>query len=512
MLSAIFGKKSDHPLADAKSAQALLDDLPKNDAHKSLSELAELVESLFDNNDFKLDHQFAMLRLLDETAQPFVRKLVREYFTQFELNKFQENRLWSMLSIWSNHVAGAYFRVFTGYCKGERNSSAIKAHVPLLTARAVHATMWQMKYICSRYGQVDNSIWTNLGQLYRYAESQKYLDTPVSLYPGATVNTSVKSEFGVLLVWYDAGLAALSPLYIHLNERLLSQYRSAIDIHGEVGQHSRISFDLDRPGEPSRINMGATTHPAMRFIGMPTMQAKLEDLMKVLNKNIVPDDLNLGGNYEAEVVKQALQYLLNYVISPPVRRNTRRTAIVTLNVVAGFNHLVGHADADAQFNEEPACWVTEEISATGFSSVIPYKGSEGIGIGSLLGIQPEGMPHWGVAVVRRLLRDESNQLRVGAEILSSHIASVVLNQNRVPGGTIENGQPALWLFSKQDDATGAVQLLMRADAFSPGRSLQLQLKGQNYLLMPSSLLEKGLDYDLAKFRFIVQEASSEEAY
>jgi hypothetical protein len=248
----------------------------------------------------------------------------------------------------------------------------------------------------------------------------------------------------------------------------------------------------------------------MRFIAMPAMQAKLEDLMKVLKKNIVPEEVNLGGSYEAEVVRNSVQYLMNYVIAPPVRRNTRRMANVTLNVVDSFEKVVERTGVGMNpSQEEPAHWVTEEISAGGFSTAIPAKESASIGIGSLLGMQPKGVPHWGVAVVRRLLRDDANQLRVGAQILSNQIAGVVLNQNRVPGGAIENGQPALWLYAKQDDATGEAQLLMRADTFAPGRSLQIQLEGKNYLLMPNGLLEKGLDYDLAKFRFVVQETSEE---
>jgi cyclic-di-GMP-binding protein len=512
MLSTLFGKKSDHPMADIKSAQALLEDLPKNDAFKSLAELTELIESLSEHADFKLDHQFAVLRLFDEAAQPYVRKLVREYFTPFEINKFQENRLWLLLGNWSRQVAHAYFKVFTAYCNGEKGSGAIKAQLPLLTARAVYATMWQLKYVCSHYGQFDSTIWTNLALLYKHAEQLRYLDTPVSLYPGLIGDTTVKYEVGHLMVWYDCGLSALSPLYIHLTERIAAHYHSAIDIHAEISQHSRLSFDLNRPAEPTRINMGATTHPAMRFIGMPAMQAKLEDLMKVLKKNIVPDEINLGGSYEAEVVKNAVQYLLNYVIAPPVRRNKRRLADVTLNVVDSFDKVVERTGAGLNFGaveEEPAHWVTDEISASGFSAAIPANGSGSIGIGSLLGMQPEGVPHWGVAVVRRLLRNDSNQLRVGAEILSNQIAGVVLNQNRVPGGAIENGQPALWLYAKQNDSTGETQLLMRADTFSPGRSLQIQLDGKNYLLMPSGLQEKGLDYDLAKFRFVVQEASED---
>jgi len=508
MLAGIFGKRSDHPLADARSVQELLENLPKNDAHKSLMELTELIELVTENTEFKLDHQFAVLRMIDEAAQPYARKLAREYFTPFEINKFQENRLWLVLGNYFRQAANAYYSAFNRFCNAEKGSNTIKPQVPLLTARAVHALICQLKYVCARYGQIDNTIWASLAQLYKHAEQLQYLDTPVRLYPGMISSTSVKCEVGSLLVWYDSGLSALSPLYIHLTERIVAQYCSTIDIHAEISQHSRLSFDLSRPAEPTRINMGATTHPAMRFIGMPTMQAKMEHLMKTLKKNIVPDDINIGGSYEAEVLREAVQHLLTYLIAPPVRRNARRMANVTLNVVNGFDKVVGRSDARLQNGEQDqAHWITEEISVGGFSSALP-AGSDSIGIGSLLGIQPEGVSHWGVAVVRRLLRDDVNQLHAGAEILANQVDIVFLNQN---GGELGDGQPALWLYAKQGALSGGIQLLlMKADTFSSSRSLKIQLDGKSYLLIPTGLQEKGLDYDLAKFKLIEQEADSEE--
>ncbi len=508
MLSGIFGKKSDHPLADIKSAQAMLENLPKNDAHKSLMELTELIEAATEHTDFKLDHQFALLRLIDEAAQPYARKLVREYFTPFEKGKFQENRLWLVLDSFYRHTALSYYAVFNRFCNAEKGSTAIKAEVPLLSARAVYAMICHLKFACARYGPVDNMIWTNLARLYKHAEQLQYLDTPINLYPGMVSSTSLKCETATLLVWYDSGLNALIPLYMHLTERLIAQYCSAIEIHAEIGQGSRLCFDLNRPAEPKRINMGATTHPAMRFIGMPTMQTKLEELMKVLKKHIVPDEINLGGSYEAEVVEKAVRHLLNYVIAPPVRRSARRMANVTLKVVDGFDKIIGccHAGLQQFSAEDPPHWVTEEVSVGGFSSKLP-TGTDSIGIGSLLGIQPEGVSHWGVAVVRRLLRDDANHLRAGAEILANQVAGVFLNQNGSEPGA---GQPALWLYAKQGESSGTQLLLMKADTFSPSHSLKIQLDGKNYLLIPSELQEKGLDYDLAKFKLIEQEADTEE--
>ena len=505
MLSVIFGKKSDHPLADIKSTQALLDNLPKNDAYRSLLELTDLIESVTEQTDFKLDQRFAVLCLLDETAQPYARKLAREYFTPFELNKFQENRLWLALSNFSQRTANAYYSAFNRYCDSAKGSNAIKTQLPLLTTRTVHALMWQLKYICARYRQVDNTTWTNLVRLYKHAEQLQYLNTSVTLYPGMTNSTSVTYEIGHLFVWYDCGLNALNPLHMHLTERLLAQCSSTINIHKEISGQSRLYFDLNCPAEPARINMGATTHPAMRFIGMPAMRDKMEDLMKALNKNIVPNDLALYGNYDAEVVKKAAQYLLSYLISPPVRRKTRHMANVTLNVLNSFDKVFARSHAGLEFNnEEPAYWLTEDISIGGFSSTLP-KGSESIGIGSLLGIQPEGMSHWGVAVVRRLLSDGENQLRAGAEILANQVAGVFLNQSNSQRGNV---QPALWLYPKQGEiADGHQLLLMKTDTFSATRSLKTQLNGKSYLLIPAGLQEKGLDYDLAKFKLIEQEVS-----
>jgi len=511
MLSAIFGKKSDHPLATMKSAQAMLDDLPTGDAYGSLAEIADMVELLMKSNEFKLDHQLEMLRFLDEAAGSYVRKMSREYFTPYELNKFQGNRLWLGLSSWSNQIASAYLEVFAGFCKIEKPNNTVKAQIPQIAVRTAHALMWKLKYICSHYGHVDNALWISLLQIYKHAEQNQYLDTSENIFRSAAEISSVQAELSHTMIWHDAGLSVLSPKYIHLTERILAHFCNAIEFQTKPVQNSRLFFDLDKPGEPVRVNADSTSMSSIRFVGIAGMQSKLEDLIKVLNKEIIPNDLNLGGSYEADVVKEAAQYLLNYVIAPPVRRNARREVNVTMNVVNGFEQVIVKAEAWIGFDEEDSMeWMTEEISASGFSCVIPVSGAESVGIGSLLGIQPDGVSHWGAAVVRRLVRDdEKHELRIGAEILSNQIASVMVNEK---DAVADSGQRALWLYARQDDKNGEAQMLMQADTFSSSQSMQIMLAGKNYLLMPNVLEEKGLDYDLAKFRFVVRELdASEEA-
>jgi hypothetical protein len=139
--------------------------------------------------------------------------------------------------------------------------------------------------------------------------------------------------------------------------------------------------------------------------------------------------------------------------------------------------------------------------------VLPGPGGDAVRIDSLLGIQPDGVEHWGVAVVRRLMRDDAGLLHVGAEMLSGKIAGVVLRSSGAREG--DEGQAALWLYARPDEAGSEVSLLMKADTFGGKLSLQTRLHGKRYLLIPGSLQAKGPDYDLARFRAIEQEAGED---
>jgi hypothetical protein len=513
MLSGIFNKKSDHPLADMRSVQKVLDELPKNDVHKVLLDIAEMIESAAGNASFKLDHQFAVLRLLDETAQPYVRKLTGEYFTPNELNQFQEARLWLVLGNLSRQTAIAYCTVFDRYVSAEKGSNTIKAQAPLLMARALNALTLQLKYICAHYELVDYAIWENLAHILSFAEQQQCLDAPVNLYSGIVGNTSVKCEAGRLLGWYGSGVHSLTPVHMHLTERIMAQYCLDVSVHAGQNESNLFSFDLSDPDAPKRVKVNAAVSPSTRFVSMPAMRPKLERLMMTLEKNIVPTDLHLGGSYGAELVKEAVRHLVTYLMGPPVRSSVRRKIKINFNVENSFAGVRDRVKEGLSFSNDRPVWTIEDISANGFLTVLPYKSGDDIRIGSVMGIQMEGVPHWGVAVVRRLLRNEMYQLNVGTEILATQVASVSLRQSGGGGGVFEDGQLALWFYAKPGEApSGEVKLLMGAGAYSTNRSLQTQLNGKNYLLIPTGLHEKYIDCDLGRFRIVEQEHSSEESY
>lgn len=503
-----FGRKSDHPMADLKSAQALLEDLPKSDALKSLQELATWVESVREQAEFRLDHQLAVLRLLDETARPFERKLMREYFAANTVSKFQENRLWMALYEYLGQAAQAYVNVLARYRNGDKGGPAIKPALPLVAARGICAVAGRLKCAAARYALVDSAMWKYLAEFYSHAETQQYLDEPVLLYSGAGAHTSVRCEFTSVLMWYATSSSTLNRLNMHLAERLTAHLCRDFTVGVQWEAESKFGFDLLHPGQPMRVSEETRPQPGLLFIGVKDIKPHIESLLKALEKNVVPEEINLGGAYDADKVRGVLRYLEDCLTSPPpTRRNVRHNIKVNLHVAHGLSRVMEHTDVGLNFGDDSSTtWEVEDISTGGFRCVLPASRVDGIAIGLLVGIKPEKVDRWGVGIVRRLKRDQQDNLQVGVEVLTNQMTGVGLRER-----STDEEQPALWLNSPGDDS-GEARLLLSADTYSSSRSLHVRLADKNYLLMPLELLEKGEDYDLARYRKIEEDTSSDAAY
>lgn len=328
-------------MADIKSAQALLDEIPKGDALKALQELTTWVESVREQAEFRLDHQLAVLRLLDETARPFERKLIREYFAANTLSTFQENRLWMALNEFFGQVAQAYVNVLKRYRNGDKGSSAIKPVLPLVAARGICCRGGRLKCAAARYALVDSAMWGYLAEFYSHTETQQYLDEPVLLYSGSGTHTSVRCEFTSVLMWYVTSASTLNRLHMHLAERLTAHLCKNFTVGVQCEPGSLFGFDVLHPMHPIRVSEETTLQPGLLFIGVKDIKMHIESLLKALEKNVVPEAINLGGTYEADAVREEVRDLEDCLTSPPpTRRNVRHNIKVNLNVANGFSKVM----------------------------------------------------------------------------------------------------------------------------------------------------------------------------
>jgi hypothetical protein len=503
----IFGKKSDHPLADIKTAQQVLEGIQKNDAPNALQELTGWIESIVElAGDFRLDHSLTVLRMFDEAAQPYVRKLLRDYFAVHTPSKFQENRLWTLLSNFYTQSELAYHDVLIRFRNGERGASGIKSELATVGVRGIAALSGRLKLAAARYAFVEPVLWSHLADFYGHAESNGYHNDAVPRYAGVPGDTSVTQEFAGLLIWHGLSAGVLSPLQEHIRECLIAYAGKGLTVYRQFNGNGLYVFDLSQPTPPMRIANESTLHPELRYFVLGDALTKLNSLLKTLDKGIVPDDIFFyGAHYEAELVRDILRRLIQSLTQPlPTRRNPRRKINVNLKVANGFFKMLQQTDMGLDFGYDPGeIWDVEDISSSGFRSVVRAAAVDGVKIGSLIGSKPLNVQYWGAGIVRRLSRDKRNNLHIGVEVLSTQIVGVSLTNPIHP--VMDEVQVAMYL-NRPADTSGEAWLLMKPDTFSPSHSLNMDLGGKGYLLLPLSLVESGDDYDLARFRRLEQEA------
>lgn len=500
----LMGKKPDHPMADVKSAQLLLMDLPKNDALKSLTELGAWLEAARDQ-EVRLDRQFEVIRLLDETGRYHERKLKREYYSAAPLASFQEKRLWMVLNEFSTQVLLAYLKVQVRYRNGDKGASAIKEMMPLMAVRGIHAARGMLKSAAVRHALFDQAIWVGLAEFYAHAEAEQYVDVPVAMYAGGAEKTSVRSEFAATLMWYASSFGIFGRMQMHLAERLIASLGAAFTVSAQHEQDSAYSFDLEYPMSPLRLGMETVPQRSLRFIGLGDAQKRLQAMIGALEKNAIPEGLSLAGNYSAEEVLPVAMRLAERLTWPlPARRNVRHNVKVRLGVACGLAEVLERAGMGLDFGGgSPASWQVEDISVSGIRCILPAAEASGVVTGLLVGIKPESQEDWGVGIVRRLNRDLRNSLHVGIEVLARRMVGVILRD----GGAGEELH-AVWLDNPGGNP-GEVDLLMSPDVFSNSRSMHTRVDGGSYLLMPLRVLERGVDYERVRYRKMEEDAGAE---
>jgi len=507
-----FSNKSDHPLANLKSAQQLMDGLPTTDPVQVLQEIGHWIEALFDeDNSFRLDHQFAVMRMLDEAAQPYLRKVINAYFAVVPPLPFQENRLWGAMNGYHAFAESGYLHLVRGLENGEKGSSSVKPHLALISARGILASFGKLECAAVRYAQIDPLLWQHMTAFYGLAEVEQCQDESLVLYPGWKAQASAQHLLASVLMWYSVGVGAFKPLDLHISKCLMIHVCQsfAMSEHPEAG--SLFVFDLENSAAPVRVTDDGAMYPdSSRFMSIGNVPVNLDSLLKTLSKNIVPEELNFGVAYSVEAVTEIVLRLASLCKSSlPTRKHPRRKIKMGVNVLNGFFKVIEQTHTGLNLTGAASeNWDVEDMSATGIRCVLPAARANIVKIGSLIGLQPEKAGHWGAGIVRRLRRDEQDNLHIGVRILANKVQNVLVTD---PDRGAEAAHSAL-LLDRTDEQGRESWMLVKPDTFSVNRSPTMMLGEKSYLLMPLALVEKGDDFDLVRYRKMAQETGGEDAY
>ena len=501
MLKWITGSKVDHPLADAKQARTLISELPPYDSVKALDEITRWLESLADAEGFRLDRLYEVIEILDATAKNHHKKVAQDYLGMSRQQKFQENKLWTCGYKFSKALANAYVHCLGQHESGASGAAAVRKNVPVLVARGIRSLGLQVKWTMMRYGPFEPGLWTSIGELYRHAEKGGYTRAPLVIYPGLHGNTTVQLEYLKIMMLWAASADVLPPLKQEIAERTVAHVAECARLETTPFPGAIYCFDPSRNRPPFRVFGTMPPGENLHYFGPGDASAKLMQVAPALEKTgKLAGDFNLGAAYPADVVISVFKHLaLYWSETPPSRMSERHAATARITVVPGYFQLLDELERDEtdalNFSVSGAeSWIVENISENGYGALVPATTTDWIRVDELIGVQLEGTSEWGIALVRRVVRDEHRQYHVGIEIISRSVTLV-----RIAHGAGREAQAAI-LLSDVPDEKGEIGLIMRAGRFDPGAHIDLTLQDQPRVLTPSQMVDAGDDFDWARYR------------
>jgi hypothetical protein len=497
------GGKPDHPMAELKQARRLLEELPTQDSFKMAEELAHWIESVSTFDDFKPEYRLQLLLLIDENAQAPVRKLSREYLASVRPSKYQENRLWGVIHEYWKQAGLAYVRVVDQVIAGVKGVDALKAQLPLLLARALRSVAQRIKWQHMRYGPVDGSAWSVLNKVYAFAESRKLVAVKVVMYPAVPGDSTPQLEYLKAVIFSASSPDSLLPLEVEIAERMIGEYASRVALAASPVNENGYWIDLAQGVGPARLARVPQPVPAtVRYFGARSALGELEKLIDAIqDSGAVPSSVNLGGDYDTDVVVGVLRHLASYWSpEPPERKHPRHNVKSRLSVAHGFDGVLGVLGTSDSLDFDTTAvesWIVENVSAGGFGAVIPQIKGDWLRVGAMLALQPEGGTNWVLGLVRRVNKGENHQARVGIQTLSK---SPVVSQFSL-GVAAEQGI----VLKGAEPEHGESSIALRSGVFAPTQNLEADRNGKRHVYMPVGLVERGDDYEIGRFREMIRE-------
>ena len=480
----LFGAgKPDHPMADRKDATRLLGELPAQDL-KALEELSHWYESLSSAEGFKPEERAQRFAMVDEAAQPRLRKVAKEYLASVRSAKgsrAQENLVWTRVH--------EYWRL-----TGQALAKAIDAGKPqpAVVLGALRAFSQQLKWQQLRYGPIDPALWGQMNQLYLVAETRGIAEAKTEYLKAAMLGAASP----------DTRPAA----ELELAERIIGELAGAFTISNAPSPELPYAVDLAQPAAPTRASR-AKPGAGARYFGAGTALGTLQTLSeRLLARRQIPSELKPQPEDDPDTVLGVLRHLAMYwAPAAPERRHKRHNVQSRLTVAHGFDGVIealgGDPDDSLNFGAKIAGdeWAADNVSAGGFGALVPQAKSEWVKIGALVAARPEGGANWLVGTVRRVARVSKDELRVGVETLSRAPAPsrfALRNLQQVQGVLLPPVAPG----------AGDAAIALRAGVYTRGENLECHAGGQHRIYMPQGVAERGDDYEIVKFKEMVRES------
>ncbi|MFT5390345.1 MAG: hypothetical protein ACI8PT_000530 [Gammaproteobacteria bacterium] len=450
------------------------------------------------------------IELLERYLAPFefAITVVRQHTPSMSTGSVEKKRAQTDLSaLVAAQLACGYKLVIaeTFNAKGRGRHDLIRA-----VQRTVACLCQVMLHGYHAYRPMPKHIWTELAELYQYAQNHKILDyTPP--------NSDARS-----MLQYSA----LELYKATLTTSLIDPYQL---VHGDVWRvydflvqravALRIESlePVEKPAGVFYVDPQRDEHPAplRRLEAVPTQgfflntRPLLTSLQRRINEIGQASGERLFGSAQ-EVEYRFVTRILDTLGSPPARQRERDTGAGHLTLTTGLAtaHYFVRTDTDlraesgdgeinlgdvlpgeqtdfSRHTYAAELWEQTNRSDAGTGIVRAMRPNHAINVGDLIGLRSDGAlgsSPWSMGVLRWLSITGDGEYRAGIEFLSHNPSHVALNPHDADGAT----EIALRLSAPNDTA---IVLVIPKGLYRPGRRLVMDVGGRTSVLTLASVRE-----------------------
>ncbi|WP_220636741.1 PilZ domain-containing protein [Georgfuchsia toluolica] len=481
----IFSGKSDHPLADTKSARELFDRLIGSDPFEALDEIDSWLESVSGDEEIKPQRRVNVLFELDDIGTAAARKLTRGFLAKSGSGHGQSRnyKLWQTACKFWRQLAASYGGWLDQFEANKKLREEMRATLPMMQMRLLRAYSGCLKWEKFRYGSLDPDLWLSAGRLYLEAEKNRWLEKKLALGDGTS--TTIAAEYLRLLLFHAASMDRLQPLEIELAEQLLSHFLPAFSLTAQVRPENVYWVDAAKPLPPTRLAKLPGLAPTLRFFATANACSAIEALCnEISQRQTVPNELVLNQQFPVATVIAVLRHLAAFCApQPPVRSHVRHQVKSRIRAVDGFQAVFATLRGDDAIS---IFWTVEDVSEGGMRTRAEMTDYEGLGIGALVAMYPEGGDYWLIGIVRRIDRENRTQGNIGIETVGRAPIAVDIDSEGLKGEGL--------LLDSALNASEMTSLVVSPGIWQDSRPLTFVHGGQHYRLRPQEERYRGNDY------------------
>ena len=523
------------PLRGGKSASRWIASLPTGDPLTMQREALDLVSSFPGSRRSIGPAQAEALLRVDARFEPIISHLTAQYTANYQRSSGVETRLWHGVFDLVKAFTSAYQAALkAGYAAGEQKRW--RGVLPRVLVRLAHYKGLDGKFRLFRYGHWIPAQWRELHEMYEFARMRGWQREPLALGESSFAQpaTSLEQEYirALLLMRLDSG--SFTPDQVEWVAHSLEEWTHSLTLVPPPGTGATFYVDLSGTQGLRRHERARATGRLM-FLDATPVYARVVEKMRILPEQESAPAMNTLPPREQKLLLMRLAALYGpdaLAFSP---RSPRQASETEVRVVVGLQALtravaeVEHLSAEAKSsgathsydevtqlvhpNGNPESiarrvrgsqWKLVDRSETG-CRLIALAEDAPTKLGELLALREGDV--WLLAVVRRMQRQQVEEVVCGVEIVARRMVRVLLRSWVAPLDArrvgLERPFFGLYLPAHPDNRQATQRSLIGPDdRFLPGGMVELDTGNARYLIRFTQTLERQAGWAWALFNAV----------